>query len=121
MKKLHGFKVHRLAGGLSILPVLCLLCVSCSSPILPMYGLIYRAKQAGVFILYSKRDVPGGPPKITVDATTIEIKIDPLVTTNQDIIDAIAAIPEALELIYEPEVLELDADVDAPGVPREIS
>lgn len=89
-----------------------------NSPGLIMYGLLYRAKQPGVFILYSSK--PGGPFEVVVKDKIIEFKIDPLVTTNQEIVDAINANPETLELIYEPEVLDIDADVDAPGIPSEI-
>ncbi len=85
-----------------------------NSPSVIMFGLIYRAKQKNVFINY----IAGESLAVNVTGKTIEITLMPLVTTNQEIIDAIT--PEALVLIYEPEVLDLDADVDAPGVPKEI-
>lgn len=87
-----------------------------NSPSLIMYGLLYRAKQKGVYILYSSAE----SLSINVVGSTIKVSLIPLVTTNQEIIDAIGISPEALALIYEPEVLDLNADVDAPGVAKEI-
>ena len=87
-----------------------------NSPSLIMYGLLYRARQEGVFIKY----ISGEALAINIIDSTIEVTLIPLVTTNQEIIDAISVSQESLTLIYEPEVLDLDADVDAPGVPKEI-
>lgn len=91
-----------------------------NSPNIIYYGLLYRAKQSGVFILYSAKNQEDDLSVSVVD-TTITVKLEPLVTTNQEIIDAININPDAvLSLIYLPEVIDLGADVDAPGVPKEI-
>jgi len=90
-----------------------------NSPSLAYYGLLYRAKQTGVFIRYSTKDEDDNL-SVSVSDTTITVKIEPLVTANQEIISVINANPGALFLIYSPEAIDLDADVDAPGVPKEI-
>jgi len=87
-----------------------------NSPSLAYYGLLYRAKQKGVSILYSLAE----SLSLSVFNTTIEIKLIPLTTTNQDIIDIINANSAALALIYNPDVIDLSADVDAPGAAQEI-
>lgn len=83
------------------------------------YGLLYRAKQAGVFIVYSAKNEEAGLSVSVVD-TTITVKLEPLVTTNQEIINAINASHDALSLIYLPDAIDLDADVDAPETLQEI-
>lgn len=90
-----------------------------NSPALSYYGLLYRAKQTGVFIMYSAKDEKDDLSVSVVD-TTITVKLEPLITTNQEIITAINTSSEALVLIYEPEVIDLLTDVDAPGVLKEI-
>lgn len=90
-----------------------------NSPSLVMYGLLYRAKQAGVSILYAAKQ-PEESLSVSVADTTITISLEPLVTTNQEIIDAIRASSEAMELIYTPEAIDLLADVDTPNVAQEI-
>lgn len=86
---------------------------------LAYYGLLYRAKQAGVFIMYSSKNQEDDLSVSVVD-TTITVRIEPLVTTNQEIINAINASHDALSLIYSPDVTDLDADVDAQETPQEI-
>ena len=90
-----------------------------NSPSLLYYGLLYRAKQTGVFIVYSAKNQEDDLSVSVVDET-ITVKLEPLVTTNQEIINVINASPDAIELIYEPEVIDIDADVDAQEIPIEI-
>lgn len=90
-----------------------------NSPSLTYYGLLYRAKKPNVFIKYSAKDEESDL-SVSVADTTITVKLEPLVTTNQEIIDAINVSSDALSLIYLPEAIDLDADVDAPGVPKKI-
>lgn len=87
-----------------------------NSPSLAYYGLLYRAKQEGVFILYSAAE----SLSVSVLNTTITVSLEPLVTTNHEIITAINANLDALALIYSPEAIDLSADVDTPGVAQEI-
>lgn len=90
-----------------------------NSPSLVMYGLLYRAKQTGVFIIYSAKN-QGDDLSINVVDETITVKLEPLITTNQEIINAINDSSDVLSLIYIPEVTDLLADVDAQEVPIEI-
>lgn len=87
-----------------------------NSPSLLLYGMIYRAKTAGVSILYQS----GESLSVEVFDSKIVVTLLPLVTTNKEIADLICATSEALELIYPPEIVEPEADVDTPGTERKI-
>lgn len=90
-----------------------------NSPTLLYYGLLYIAKQEEIYIKYSTK-APNDDLSVSVTGTTITVKIEPLITTNQQIVDVINTSNAAKVLIYLPEIIDAAADVDAPDIPKEI-